>query len=123
MGRIAIVVVMMLVLLGMAGGNNQAYSQEQAVPMQISYFATAKVLSVNLDSSTVLLETVNDPYTKNYETKTISVTPETKILNGDVAMKLSDLKIGDKVMVKYSADSSTEWKIESISVQSIESSK
>ena len=92
------------------------YSQEktaQLLPASLS----AEVVSVNLEKSTVDIKTIKDAVTNTYESQTISVLPETKILRGDAALKLSDLKAGDKVVVKYTTDALGIKKVESISAE------
>lgn len=120
MARIAIFAVIMFVLVGMAGIVFPAYSQEQVEQKQIANSVSAEVVSLDLVKSTAVIKTMKDAVTKTYVNQTISVLPETKITKGDVVLKPSDLKVGDKVMVKYTTDASGEWKVESISVQTTE---
>jgi|GEM_PF-1163930 len=120
MGRIAILAMVMLVVVGMTGIVIPAYSQQQAEQQQISNSVSAEVVSVDLVKSTLAIKTVKDAVTKTYENQTISVLPETKMLKGDAILKLSEFKAGDKVTIKYTADKLGNWKVESISMEAAE---
>ena len=120
MGRIAILVMVMFVVVGMTGIVIPAYSQQQAEQQQIGKPVSDEVVSMDLEKSTLTIKTLKNAVTKTYENKTISVLPETKILKGDATLKLSELKAGDKVTVKYSLDTLGKWKVASISLKTAE---
>lgn len=63
------------------------------------------MISVDLVKSTVVIK------------KIISVLPETKVTKGDATLKLSDLKVGDKVTVKCATDVLGKEKADSITVE------
>jgi uncharacterized membrane protein len=116
MGKAMKFAVVLFAVVGMVGVVMPAYSQEKT-EQQLVTSVLAEVASVDLEKSTVVIKTVKDPVLKTYENQTISVLPETKVLKGDVVLKPSDLKAGDKVTVKYTADALGKWKVESISVE------
>jgi len=72
------------------------------------------VVSVDLVKSEVVVKQLKDAVTSTYENTTFVVALETKITKGDVTLKLFDLKAGDKVTVKYTADVLGKQKVESI---------
>ncbi|MCX5714810.1 MAG: hypothetical protein NT033_08440 [Candidatus Omnitrophica bacterium] len=120
MVRITVLAVIMCVALGMVGMIIPAYSEQPVEPQQVASVITTEIVSVDLDKSTLALSVAHDPNVNASGKLTISVMPETKILNGDQVLKLSDLKAGDKVTVKYTTDASGTWKVESISLQPVE---
>jgi hypothetical protein len=120
MGRIAILAIVMFVVVGMSGIVIPVYSQQQAEQQQIANSVSAEVVSMDLEKSTLTIKTLKDAVTKTYENQTISVLPETKILKGDAILKLAELKAGDKITVKYTADTLGNWKVESISMETAE---
>ncbi len=119
MGKILKFAVIILVVVGMAGVVVPAYSQDKT-EQQPAVSVSAEVVSINVEKSTVEIKTIKDVVAKTYENQTISVVPETKILKGDVVLKLSDLKAGDKVAVKYTTDILGGLKAESIAVEAAE---
>ena len=116
MGKVTKLAVILCAMVVMAGMVVLAYSQEKAEP-QLAASVSSEVVSVNVDNSTVDIKTIKDAVTKTYENQTIYVLPETKILKGEVVLKLSDLKAGDKATVKYITDALGKSKVESISVE------
>ena len=116
MGKVMKLAVVLFAVVGMVGVVVPAYSQEKT-EQQLATSVSAEVVSVDLEKSVVVIKKVKDPVAKTYENQTISVLPEIKILKGDVVLKLSDLKAGDKVTVKYTTDVLGKWKVESISVE------
>jgi hypothetical protein len=52
-----------------------------------------------------------------YENITFKVSPETKISKKDAVLKLSDLKVADKVTVSYTTDEKGSQKVETIEVK------
>lgn len=117
MGKVMELAVILFAVVGMIGVVVPAYSQVEKTEQQLATSVSAEVVSVDLEKSVVVIKKVKDPVAKTYENQTISVLPETKILKGDVVLKLSELKAGDKVTVKYTADALGKWKVESISVE------
>lgn len=120
MGRMAILAVVMFVVTGMAVISIPAYSQQQAEQQQIANSVSAEVVLVDTEKSTLEIKTVKDAVAKTYENQTISVLPETKIIKGDAVLKLSELNVGDKVIVKYTSDTLGKWIVESIRVKTME---
>lgn len=117
MVRIALLSVVIFVTVGIA---IPIYSQQQAEQQQIADSVSAEIVSVDSEKSTLVIKTVKDAVAKAYENQTISVSSEVKILKGDAVLKLSDLKVGDKVNVQYISDASGKQKVESINVEAIE---
>ncbi|MCX5704466.1 MAG: hypothetical protein NTZ92_00115 [Candidatus Omnitrophica bacterium] len=104
-----------LAVIGMVGIAIPVYSQEKTEPQVIS--VSGDVVSVDLVKSEVVVKQLKDAVSSVYANTAVSVVPETKISKGDVTLKLSDLKAGDKVTVKYAADVLGKQKVESISVE------
>lgn len=111
--RLALV---LLVVVGVAGAVVPAFSQEKVEPPAVT-FVSGEVVSVDLVKLTVVIKQIKDPVAGTYENQTISVLPETKITKGDAVLKLSELKAGDKVSVKYTTDAQGVRRIESISAE------
>jgi len=106
----------LLVVVGVAGVVVPVYSQEKT-EQQIVASVSGEVVSVDLVKSEVVVKQLKDAVTSTYENTTLVVVPEIKIQKGDANLKLSDLKAGDKVTVKYTSDVLGKQKIESISVE------
>ncbi|MCX5692638.1 MAG: hypothetical protein NTX47_03020 [Candidatus Omnitrophica bacterium] len=106
----------LLVVAGLAGVVVPVYSQEKT-EQQIVASVSGEVLSVDLVKSEVVVKQLKDAVTSTYENTAFVVALETKIQKGDANLKLSDLKAGDKVTVKYTSDVLGKQKIESISVE------
>ncbi len=109
-------VLVLLVVAGVAGVVVPAFSQEKVEQPAVTS-VSGEVVSVDLVKSTVVIKQIKDPVSGAYENQVISVLPETKVTKGDAALKLSDLKAGDKVLVKYITDAQGAQKVESISVE------
>jgi hypothetical protein len=120
MGRIAILAMVMFVVVGMSGIAIPAYSQQQTEQPQLVTSVSTEVISVDLAKSTLTIKASEDAVTKTNGNQTISVLPETKIIKGDVILQLSEIQVGDKVTVKYTADTLGNWKVESISMETAE---
>jgi hypothetical protein len=120
MGRIAILAMVMFVVVGMSGIAIPAYSQQQTEQQQLVNSVSTEVISVDLAKSTLTIKASEDAVTKTNGNQTISVLPETKIIKGDVILQLSEIQVGDKVTVKYTADTLGNWKVESISMETAE---
>jgi len=99
----------------MVGVALPVFAQEQAAPQVTS--VSGEVVSVDLVKSEVVVKQLKDAVTSTYNNTTFAVAPETKIAKGDATLKLSDLKAGDKVTVKYTTDVSGKQKVESIAVE------
>lgn len=106
----------LLVVAGLAGVVVPVYSQEKT-EQQIVASVSGEVLSVDLVKSEVVVKQLKDAVTSTYENTAFVVALETKIQKGDANLKLSDLKAGDKVTVKYTSDVLGKQKVESISVE------
>ena len=91
------------------------FAQEKAEPQVTS--VSGEVVSVNLVKSEMVVKQLKDAVTSTYENTTFAVATETKITKGNVTLKLSDLKAGDKVTVKSTADALGKQKVESISIE------
>jgi hypothetical protein len=122
MGRIAILAVIMFVASGIAGISILAYSQQEAEQQQIANTISTEVVSVDSEKSTLLIKTVKDAVAGTSENQVVPVLPETKILNGDVVLKLSDLKVGDKVNIKYTTDTLGVMEVASINLEGADTS-
>lgn len=109
-------VLVLLVVAGMAGVVVPAFSQSEVQQPAVTS-VSGEVVSVDLLKSTVVIKQIKDPVAATYENQVISVLPETKVTKDDAALKLSDLKAGEKVLVKYTTDALGAQKVESISVE------
>jgi hypothetical protein len=104
-----------LAVVGMVGVAFSVYAQGAVEQKAIS--VSGEVVSVDLVKSEVVVKQLKDAVTSTYESTTFAVAPETKIQKGDATLKLSDLKAGDKVTVKSTADALGKQKVESIAVE------
>lgn len=104
-----------LAVVGLVGGAVPVFAQEKAQTAQVTS-VSGEIVSVDLVKSEVAVKQLKDVVTGTYTNTTFSVAPETKITKGDATLKLSDLKAGDKVTVKYAADVLGKQKVESITV-------
>jgi len=104
-----------LAVLGLVGVALPVYAQGAAQEKITS--VSGEVVSVDLVKSEVVVRHLKDVATNIYENITFSVAPETKITKGDATLKLSDLKAGDKVTVKYTTDVLGKQKVENIAVE------
>ena len=104
-----------LAVIGMVGIALPVYAQGAAEEKAIS--VSGEVVSVDLVKSEVVVKQLKDVVAVTYENTTFVITPETKIIKGDAALKFSDLKAGDKVIVKYTTDVLGKQKVESIAVE------
>ncbi|MDP1854095.1 MAG: hypothetical protein Q8L26_07860 [Candidatus Omnitrophota bacterium] len=104
-----------LAVVGLVGVAVPVYAQGAAG--QEAILVSGEVVSVGLVKSEVVIKQLKDAVTSTYENITFVTAPETKIIKGDAALKLSDLKAGDKVSVKYISDESGKQKVGSISLE------
>jgi len=118
MGKIIKLAVIFFTVVGVVGAAVPVYAQEKMEQPAIS--ASGEVVSVDPVKSIVVIKQLKDPVANIYENVTVSVSPETKVLKGDAALKLSDLKVGDKVKVKSTIDASGASKVVSIAVETKE---
>ena len=118
MDRVMKLAVVCLAVIGMVGVVAPVFAQEKAEPQVTS--VSGEVVSVDLVKSEVVVKQLKDAVTSTYNNTTFAVAPETKIAKGDATLKLSDLKAGDKVTVKYTTDVSGKQKVESIAVETKE---
>jgi len=118
MGKMIRLTMIFLVVVGVVGVAIPVYAQEKTEQSAIS--GTGEVISVDTVKSIVVVKQLKDPVANTYENVTMSVSPETKVLKGDAALKLSDLKVGDKVKVKSTIDASGASKVVSIAVETKE---
>jgi co-chaperonin GroES (HSP10) len=105
-----------LAVVGLVGVAVPVFAQEQAQTAQV-ISVSGEVVSADLVKSEVVVKQLQDVVASTYANTTFSIVPETKITKGDAILKLSDLKAGDKVSVKYVSDISGKQKVESISVE------
>ncbi|PIP18621.1 MAG: hypothetical protein COX41_07230 [Candidatus Omnitrophica bacterium CG23_combo_of_CG06-09_8_20_14_all_41_10] len=106
--------VICLAVIGMVGVALPVYAQGAAEEKVIS--VSGEVVSVDLVKSEVVVKQLKDVVTSTYINTTFSVASETKITKGNATLKLSDLKAGDKVTVKSTADALGKQNVESITV-------
>lgn len=116
MVRVIKLVLALLVAVGVAGVVVPAFAQSEAQQPAVTS-VSGEVVSVDLVKPTVVIKKIKDPVAGTYENQAISVLPETKVTKDGTALKLSDLKAGDNVSVKYAADALGAQKVESISVE------
>ena len=114
MGKIMKFALVCLVVLGLVGITLPVYAQGALEEKVTS--VSGEIVSVDLVKSEVVVKQLKDVVTSTYTNTTFSIAPETKITKGDVTLKLSDLKVGDKVTVKYTTDVLGKQKVESITV-------
>lgn len=107
-----------IAVVGMAGVVLPAYGQEKVEQNATSI--SGEIVSVDLVKSEVVVKQLKDAVSSTYINTTFSIAPETKILKEDSALKLPDLKAGDKVTVKYVIDAAGKQKVESVSVENKE---
>ena len=120
MVKIMKLVVILLVVIGVGGIAVPSYSQEKVEQQVTSAMCSGEVVSVDMVKSIVVVKQLKDPVANTYENITVPVSAETKILKGDATLKLSDLKVGDKVKVKSTIDASGASKVVSIAVEAKE---
>lgn len=110
----------LLVIIGMVGVI-PACSQEKpaATEQQAIISVPGEVVSVDAVKSSLVFKQVKDPVAGLYENITLTITPDVKIVKGEVAMKLSDLKAGDKIIVNSMKDMTGKTVIKSISVEAM----
>jgi len=104
-----------LAVVGLVGVAVPVFSQEKAEPQVTS--VSGEIVLVDLVKSEVVVKQLKDVVTSTYTNTTFSVASETKITKGDATLKLSNLKAGDKVTVKYTTDVLGKQKVESIAVE------
>ena len=104
-----------LAVVGLVGVAVPVFAQEKSEPQVTS--VSGEIVSVDLVKSEVVVKQLKDVVTSTYENTTFVVTAETKMTKGDATLKLSDLKAGDKVTVKYTTDVLGKQKVESIAVE------
>ena len=114
MGKIIRLTVACLVALGIAGAVIPLYAQVKAEEKAVSI--SGEVVSVDSVKSEVVVKQLKDAVASVYENTAVSVFPETKIHKGELAIELSDLKAGDKVMVAYASDAEGMQQVKSIEV-------
>ena len=114
MGKIIRLTVACLVVLGIAGAVIPLYAQVKVEEKAVSI--SGEVVSVDLVKSEIVVKQLKDAVTSAYENTAISISTETKIQKGELALKLSDLKAGDKVMVAYASDAEGMQQVKSIEV-------
>ena len=115
MVRVIKFAIVCLAVVGMVGVAVPVFAQEKAEPQVTS--VSGEIVSVDLVKSEVVVKQLKDVVTGIYTNTTFSVASETKITKGDATLKLSDLKAGDKVTVKYTTDVLGKQKVESIAVE------
>jgi len=115
MVRVIKVALVCLTAIGVAGMALPVFAQVAAEEKAIS--VSGEVVSVDLGKSQVVVKQLKDAVTSTYENTTFEVAPETKVTKADTTLQLSDLKVGDKVIVKYTTDVSGKQKVESITVE------
>ena len=118
MVRVIKFAIVCLAVVGLVGVAVPVFSQEKAEPQVTS--VSGEIVSVDLVKSEVVVKQLKDVVTGTYTNTTFSVASETKMTKGDATLKLSDLKAGDKVIVKCAADVLGKQKVESISVEAKE---
>ncbi|MCM8788029.1 MAG: hypothetical protein NC935_08290 [Candidatus Omnitrophica bacterium] len=104
-----------LAVFGLAGLAGLVFAQEK-LETQVSS-VSGEVVSVNLVKSEVVIKYLKDITTSTYENLTFKVAPEAKISKDDISLKLSDLKVADRVTVKYTTDTEGTKKVESVTVE------
>lgn len=104
-----------LAVVGLVRVTVPVFAQEKTEPQVTS--VSGEIVSVDLVKSEVVVKQLQDAVTNTYTKTTFSIVPETKVTQGDAILKLSDLKAGNKVVVKYAIDVLGKQKVESIVVE------
>jgi hypothetical protein len=107
--------VVCLAVVGLVRVAVPVFAQEKS-ELQVTS-VSGEVVSVDLVKSEVVVKQLKDVITSTYENTTFKVAPETKLTKGDATLKFSDLKVGDKVTLKYITDILGKQEVESISVE------
>lgn len=105
----------MIVLLGLVGMMsliNPAYSQE-AVAASVE----GEIVSVDVEGAMVVVKKLVDPATETYEEVTLAVSPEATIQEGETSLGLTDLEVGDQVVIATSSEAAGEATAQSITVK------
>lgn len=76
-----------------------SFAQEEAIVQDVEE-VTGEVVSINLEHLSVVVKYVAD----EEQTETFYISDTTEIKKGDEALKLADLKAGDKVTLSYTQD-------------------
>lgn len=107
--------VIFLAVIGMTGIALPVYAQEKTE--EGIALVSGDVDSIDLVKSEVVVKQLKDVVAGTYENIVYSVAPETKIQKEGSVLKLSDLKAGDKVTIKYAAGALGKQKAKSIIVE------
>lgn len=78
---------------------------------------SGKVVSIDVATSTIVVNSLKDVATDTYEEVAVLVTEGTKIEKGGTALKLSDIHSADDVVIKYTVDATGKKTAEGISLQ------
>ena len=119
MGKVMKLAFVCLAVVGLVGVAVPVFAQEKAQTAQVTS-VSGEIVSVDLVKSEVAVKQLKDVVTSTYTNTTFSVASETKMTKGDATLKLSDLKAGDKVTVKYTTNALGKQKVESIAVETKE---
>jgi len=92
-----------------------AHAQQQ-VTVDVTAVVKGEVVSVDAANGAVVVKKALDAVKTVSENVTLSVSSETKIVQGDVSLKLADLKAGDKVEAKVVKDKDV-LKVQTIEVK------
>ncbi len=112
MNKVMKLVVICLAVVCLAGA---VYAQEEAVQQLTS--VSGEVVLVDAAKSEITIKQLKDEVTGTYVNATFTVASEVKVLQGDAALKISDLKVGDKVSLNYTTDASGKQTVVSIGVE------
>jgi len=116
MGKVMKLMLVGLVVVGLVGMAVSIFAQEKTeIPKATQ--VSSEIVSVDLVKSEVVVKKVKDELLGTYENITFKVSPETKISKKDAVLKLSDLKVADKVTVSYTTDEKGNQKVETIEVK------
>lgn len=89
---------------------------QQQVTLDVTALVKGEVVSVDAASGAVVVKKVMDVVKAVSENVTLSITSETKIVKGDVSLKLADLKVGVEIEAKVVKDKDV-LKVQSIEVK------
>lgn len=96
-----------------------AYCQEEPVKEAPVLLApvSGEVVSVDVENAALTVKQLQDAVAGTYEEVSVQAAPETVISKGENALKITDLKAGDKVVVEYTVDEQGNSRVATITVQ------
>lgn len=110
-----IVIALVLVFMGSISTVFAQKDKEQVVSSE--ELISGAVLTVDVDNSAFVIKKIKDAESNTYEVVDINITPETKIVKGEVSLELFDIKAGDNVTVQYGKNEENNTIVEKVTVK------